>query len=155
MLRVEIPDFATLELAHLVVDYNGTLALDGELLPGVGERLERLAAVLDIHVVTGDTFGTARARLTGIPCRLSILSQRSQAEAKRAYVKQLGAGCACIGNGRNDHLMLEAATLAIAVVQQEGAWGGSLASAQVIVREIRDALDLLLYPRRLIATLRE
>lgn len=120
----------------------------------MGERLERLATALSIHVVTGDTFGTARARLTGAPCRWSILPQRGQAEAKRVYVEQLGTGCVCIGNGRNDHLMLRAAALAIAVVQQEGAWTDTLASAQVIVREIRDALDLLLYPQRLVATLR-
>lgn len=69
-------------------------------------------------------------------------------------MEQLGTGCVCIGNGRNDHLMLRPAALAIAVVQQEGAWTDTLASAQVIVREIRDALDLLLYPQRLIATLR-
>ncbi|MGN2390166.1 HAD family hydrolase [Pelomicrobium sp. G1] len=139
---------------HLVLDYNGTLALDGELLPDVRERLQRLSAALSIHVVTGDTFGTARARLAGLPCQLSILPQRGQAEAKRVYVEHLGAGCACIGNGRNDHLMLKAAALAIAVVQQEGAWGDTLTSAQVIVRDIRDALDLLLYPQRLVATLR-
>ncbi|MGN2393281.1 HAD family hydrolase, partial [Pelomicrobium sp. G1] len=80
MLRVEIPDFATLDLAHLVLDYNGTLAVDGELLPGVRERLERLETALSIHVVTGDTFGTARARLRGVPCQLSILPSRGQME---------------------------------------------------------------------------
>ncbi|MGN2393350.1 HAD family hydrolase, partial [Pelomicrobium sp. G1] len=70
-------------------------------------------------------------------------------------VERLGAtGCACIGNGRNDHLMLKAAALAIAIVQQEGVWAGTLMSAQVIVGDIRDALDLLLYPQRLVATLR-
>lgn len=119
------------------------------------ERLDQLARQLLIHVVTGDTFGTARARLRDVPCQLSILPSRGQAEEKRAYVERLGAaGCVCIGNGRNDHRMLEAAALAIAVVQQEGVWGGAVASAHVVVREIGDALDLLLRPQRLIATLR-
>jgi soluble P-type ATPase len=155
MLQIQIPDFEPLRLEHLVLDYNGTLALDGELLPGVKERLVRLVSQLAIHVVTGDTFGKAQSRLDGVPCKLSILPRHAQAEAKRAYVERLGASaCVCIGNGRNDRRMLEAAALGIAVVQQEGAYLETLAAADVIVPSIQDALDLLTNPQRLVATLR-
>jgi hypothetical protein len=58
----------------------------------------------------------------------------------------------CIGNGRNDHLMLEAAALRIAVLQQEGTAAEAL-TADVMVPDILAALNLLLQPRRLIATL--
>ena len=44
MLNLEIPDFGTLHLEHLVLDYNGTLAQDGKLLTGVSERLGHLSA---------------------------------------------------------------------------------------------------------------
>ncbi len=60
MLSFEIPDFGDLHLDQLVLDFNGTLARDGRLLPGVAERLARLAAALTVHVVTGDTNGTAQ-----------------------------------------------------------------------------------------------
>ena len=155
MLQIQIPDCEPLRLEHLVLDYNGTLALDGELLPGVRERLDRLASQLAIHVVTGDTFGKARSGLAGVACNLSVLPPHAQSEAKRAYVERLGApACVCIGNGRNDRLMMEAAALAIAVIQQEGACTETLMAADVVAPSIHDALDLLIHPQRLVATLR-
>ena len=39
MLEVVIPGAETLRLDFLVADFNGTLALDGALLPGVMEAL--------------------------------------------------------------------------------------------------------------------
>ena len=77
-------------------------------------------------------------------------------EAKRAYVARLGADrVVAIGNGRNDRMMLAAASLGIAVVQGEGAAAETLASADVVAPGIVDALDLLLFPKRLVATLRD
>ena len=112
MLEVIIPGMETLRLKHLVADFNGTLAVDGALLPGVMEALSRLRTTLDIHVVTADTFGRARQSLAGVPCNLSILSAGGQNAAKLRYIEGLGAAqCVCIGNGRNDRLMLAAAGL--------------------------------------------
>ena len=68
MIEIAIPGTASLVLQHLVLDYNGTLACDGVLLPGVRERLLVLAENLQVHVVTADTFGQAREELTGVPC---------------------------------------------------------------------------------------
>ncbi|HTQ74042.1 MAG TPA: hypothetical protein VMI74_07125 [Burkholderiales bacterium] len=155
MLELDIPGFASLRLEHLVLDYNGTLAVDGRLLRGVGRRLRALSRALEIHVVTGDTFGAARAALAGLPCRVSILPSRGQDRAKRAYVARLGPGrTVCVGNGRNDRLMLKAAALGIAVLQREGAASVTLAAADVVVPSIAEALDLLARPLRLVASLR-
>ena len=71
-----IPGQDPLEVRHLVLDYNGTLATDGTLVPGVAERLRELALPphsLTIHVVTADTMGTVERQLHGLPCELSIL----------------------------------------------------------------------------------
>lgn len=155
MLEIQIPGFGELKLSHLVLDYNGTLAHDGVLLAGLRERLRALAPLLDLHVVTADTFGQARQQLDGLDCQLSILAAGRQAAAKLAYVERLGAdNCVCIGNGRNDRLMLEAAALGIAVVEGEGAASAALIAADVVAAGIHDALDLLANPKRLIATLR-
>ena len=137
-----------------MLDYNGTLAVDGHLISGVEPRLRRLAASLTVHVITADTFGKARASLRDVDCSLEILAKGNEHRAKAALVRRLGAGVICIGNGRNDRLMLRAAALGIATVQREGAAGEALRGADVVVRDVRDALDLLLVPRRLIATLR-
>lgn len=155
MLDVSIPGFGHLRIAHLVLDYNGTLAVDGALLPRVRRRLHALSSLLRVHVVTADTFGKARAALAGLDCRLTILKRGAEDRAKARYVRRLGAkSVACIGNGRNDRLMLRTAALGIAVVQAEGAAAATVAAADVLAKSVTDALDLLARPRRLIATLR-
>jgi P-type E1-E2 ATPase len=155
MVEISIPGYAELALRHLVLDYNGTLARDGELLAGVAEAIRELAASLRIHVVTGDTFGTARAALAGLPCEVLILPAQDQARRKRDYVEQLGAAhTVCIGNGRNDRMMLAVAALAVAVTQEEGAAAETLQEADVVCPDIRCAFELLRRPARLVATLR-
>lgn len=155
MIEIEIPGYEMFTLEHLVLDYNGTLACDGTLLPGVRERLVVLSDRLALHVVTADTFGTTQSELQGLPCLLTVLPPGGQAEAKAAHVCGLGAErTVCIGNGRNDRLMLATAALGISVLQEEGASKDCLLAAHVICRDIREALDLLLVPLRLTATLR-
>lgn len=155
MIHIDVPGGAPLRLEHLVLDFNGTLACDGVLLPGVRERLHRLSASLQLHVVTADTFNRVHSELADLACQVSVLGPRDQAHAKLDYVQRVGAErTACVGNGRNDELMMGAAALGIAVVQAEGAAAQTLGAADVVVREIGDALDLLLHPKRLVATLR-
>ena len=155
MIDIDIPGLGALRLDHLVLDFNGTLALDGTIVDGVRERLIELARRLRLHVITGDTFGLARQELAGLPCELTVLGALAQGMAKRDHVIALGPEhTACIGNGRNDASMMKIAALGIAVVQAEGASPQTLRAADVVARDIRDALDLLAHPRRLTATLR-
>jgi len=155
MLEIPVPSAPTLRFAHLVADFNGTLAVDGLLIAGVAEALRTLAASLDIHVVTADTFGRVKQAMTGVRCVTTILPAGNQDSAKLQYVQRLGANsCVCIGNGRNDRLMLAAAGLGIAVVQGEGAAVETLLAAKVVTPDIGVALGLLLNPARLVATLR-
>ncbi len=155
MIEIKIPGYKTLQIEHLVLDYNGTLACDGQLIDGVSEALSRLAGQVSVHVVTADTFGLAGPQLTGLPCDLTILPSGGQAEAKRTFVQACGAGhTASIGNGRNDRLMLQEAALGIAVILGEGAAAETIAAADVVCLDIVSALELLLHPLRLQATLR-
>ncbi len=155
MLRISVPGFKELQLEHLVLDYNGTLACDGELLEGVRQSLEALAKDLKIHVVTADTFGKVESRMETSPCKLVVLPPDNQDIGKLEYIEQLGADrVVAVGNGRNDRLMLKRAALGIAVVQEEGAASETLLAADVVCPSIRDALDLLRNPLRLTATLR-
>ena len=155
MLRVDIPGFGPLRIESVVLDFNGTLAIDGRLIPGVRDRLSRLARSVTVGVLTADTFGKARSALRGLPCEVTILGRGAHDRAKAAHVRRLGAArCACIGNGRNDRLMLRAAALAIVVLQAEGAASETLREADIVIPDVRDALDLLLEPRRMVATLR-
>lgn len=145
----------TFRVQHLVSDYNGTLAEDGRLLPGVAEALVRLSTTLAIHVLTADTFGIAAQELAGLPIQFNRIDQAGQHTAKKAYVEDLGSNSVvAIGNGRNDRAMLSAAALGIAVLQGEGTSVEALHSATILCRSTLDALNLLIHPNRLAATLR-
>jgi soluble P-type ATPase len=155
MISVQIPGFGTLELTYLVLDYNGTLAVDGELLAGVEQRLTSLARQLTVHVLTADTFGKAGENLAQVPCTLTVLPQARQDEGKRDFIRNLGsANCASVGNGRNDALMLKESALGLAVMLREGISAATLAAADIVFGDILDALDILVQPLRLTATLR-
>ncbi len=156
MLEIDIPGYKSFQLNYLVMDYNGTLAIDGKLIAGVAERLMELSSHLEIHVITADTFGLAQSFLKDLPVTLKILSKNKQGQQKRDYIQHLGpAATVAIGNGRNDRLMLKEAMLGIATIQAEGAAQETLQSADIVVNSINDALDLLLHKLRLKATLRD
>lgn len=155
MLSITIPGFGELKLNHLVLDYNGTLAVDGEPISGVKERLNRLSSNLTIHVLTADTFGTVRQKLKDWSCSVDVLCKDHQDEAKCRFVENLGAeSTVCIGNGKNDRLMISTAALGIAVIMEEGASMKSVMAADLVFTHITHALDILTNPLRLTASLR-
>jgi len=156
MIEVNVPGRTLLQARMLVLDYNGTLAIDGTILPGVSERLLSLAPEIEIIILTADTFGKASTNLKGIPCRLVILEGGDQQEQKAALVRELGTrNVIAIGNGVNDAKMLKDAGLGIAVIQKEGASFQAISEADIVTASIFDALDLLTNPKRIVATLRD
>lgn len=155
MLEIAIPGHGELKLERLICDYNGTLACDGVLIPELAPLLGALSAQLEIHVVTADTFGLAKKQLAELPVQLTVLPADRQDERKQEYVRGLGAKSAvCLGNGRNDLLMLRDAGLGICLVEGEGCSVATLQAADVACRSAREALELLLHRKRLVATLR-
>jgi len=155
MITITISKFKTYILDHLVLDLNGTLCCDGYLIHDIEDQLIALSKKLHIHVLTADTFGQGITQTKKIDCRINILKTENQSQEKQDYVKSLDVSkCVCIGNGYNDHLMVKAAAIGIAVVQCEGAAIQTLINADIVCPDIRTALDLLNFPKRLIATLR-
>jgi soluble P-type ATPase len=151
-LTIPIPGRPELELDHLLLDVNGTLSNRGALLEGTLSRVAELRTRLTIHLVSADTFGT----LESIAARLGVRPVRAQSGAdKLRELDRLGRErCAVIGNGANDVLVLEAAALGFAVLGPEGTCGAALRAADVVCASAADALDLLLEPKALSATLR-
>jgi len=155
MLKVNIPGKGILELENLVLDFNGTIAVEGRLLPGVEERINRLAEKMNVYILTADTFGTARKACEGLKVEFYTLKEEIGAPEKERFIIELGAEkTAAVGNGFNDNRMVKKAALGIAVIEGEGAASRTVVSADIIVRDINEALDLLLNPRGIIATLR-
>jgi soluble P-type ATPase len=163
MLELTIPGHETFRLAHLVCDLNGTLARDGMLIDGVVERLRELAGTLQLQVLTAATHGhldVIRATLQDalrsmVPADGDIVRIIATGDDKRAIVNDLGPEqVVAVGNGVNDIPMLSMAALGIAICGSEGMAPAVLQVADVICTNPCDALDLLRYPARLVATLR-
>jgi len=155
VLNIDIPGFGSLELEYLVSDFNGTLALDGNLLLQVKQKLNAVAYSLGVFVLTSDEFGKAKEELRGVNCTLHILEERKMDVQKAEFVRKLGAEkVVAFGNGMNDREMLKVAKLGIVVVGSEGCAVEALVAADVQVASAVDGLDLLLSPRRLKATLK-
>lgn len=156
MPEYEIPGRGTIDLDRLVLDLNGTLAVDGQIGPGVAERIQTLQEHgFSCYLLTADTRGTGFQVAKTLGIHLHLLSHGHEMEQKRAFVEKLGTErVAAIGNGANDAGMLDAAAVGIAVIQAEGAAWSALSAADVVALDIRAALDMLAIPLRLIATLR-
>ena len=155
MLTIEIPGYRTLHLQNLLLDYNGTIAIDGVIPDEVKERLRLLSRDMTIYVLTADTHGNAANMCAGLPVTLHTFPEGSAMQEKHRILRKLDeSSCAAIGNGRNDVLMCRDAALSIAVIGPEGAHGRLISDADVCVTTINEGLDLLLKPKRLIASLR-
>lgn len=156
VIELNIPGRGTLRLEHLVTDVNGTLAIDGQLIEGVAQRLELLRDRLTVHMLTADTHG----KQASIDNQLNLTAVRIQpgneSSQKADYVRQLGEeSVVALGQGANDAGMLKEAALGICVLSKEGTAGKTLLSADIVAPDINTALDLLDKPLRIIASLRK
>jgi soluble P-type ATPase len=155
-MEINIPGTGTLEIKNILLDYNGTLAIDGILIPGVKDILNELSKQFSIHVITADTFGGAESELADIKCTFTRLNPDNQSEAKLQYLIECGKEhTAAIGNGKNDRYMLKEAVLGIAVVQGEGVFTETLIMSDVVCHDILNALEFFRKPKRLTATMRD
>jgi len=156
MLRMEIPGRGAYTIEFLVLDMNGTIATDGRISGRFRDKINLLAKRLKVYILTADTRGDAQERLGRIAAELVRIDGGEEAEQKGEFVSKLGAEkTIAVGNGYNDHLMVKAAALGIAVIGREGATKETICNADVVVTEIADALDLILKPLRHQATLRK
>jgi soluble P-type ATPase len=152
-IEIELPGKPLIVVTHLVLDFTGTLSLDGKLLPGVGKALKELSKLLSITILTADTFGTAEKTLENLPVEVRIVKDGQE---KAKYVNSIGPSkVVAIGNGRNDVEMMRLVALAICVMGSEGCASELISVSDILVSSISSALDLLKHPLRIKATLRK
>lgn len=155
MLVYEIPGRETLEIENIVLDYNGTIAVDGKLLEGVEYLLDRLKEYVDIYILTADTYGTVKKECKNIDGRVLTFPRENAGASKKDMVEKLGAkNTLCIGNGFNDIPMFKESALSIAVIEGEGMCGQLLLYSDIVARSIVEALSIVLNKDRIRATLR-
>lgn len=155
MLTIDIPGRQLLEIDYLILDFNGTLALDGQLIEGVDHLIQQLATHLKLLIVTADTHGSVEKVCRHLPVELYRFPTDRANQAKRDLVKDLGPShCACVGNGWNDVAMMKIAALAVGVLEEEGLCAAVVSEADLFTRSIHSALELFLHPDRIRASLR-
>lgn len=155
MINLAIPGRKELNLHHLVLDMNGTLTTDGLLPEGVFEPIEKIKSQLNIYMLTADTFGTGVQVADELGIELFKVSSINGGQDKADYIASLEpSGVIAVGNGYNDLEMFKQAQLSIAVIGKEGCCVEALLEADIVVSNIRDALDMIINPLRIIATLR-
>ncbi|MGC8705794.1 MAG: HAD hydrolase family protein, partial [Desulfurella sp.] len=121
-MEIEILSVGKIVLKRIILDFNGTLATSGVLIKETKDILEKLSKAFDIHIVTGDTFSSAKEQLKGLNVKTIIAPLIDQITFKLEYAKSIGlSNLVAIGNGKNDSLMLKYAKLGICVIGKEGA----------------------------------
>ena len=149
-MRISIPNLGEIHFEAVLFDLNGTLGERGRISEDVKHLLERLADKYTVVVLSADTFGTLEEELNGLPVRIERVSSGvEKAEIAKGYAPYVA-----IGNGNNDVGMLEGAELAFCVIGPEGATVDALLASDIVVKDVKDAIAMLLDEKKLIATLR-
>lgn len=157
MIEIEIPSLGKIVIKNIVFDLNGTLAMTGQISDDVKTKLKMLANTVRVIIASADT----RGNLASIGKELGVETHRlklkqPEDEEKRQLVKKLGfENTVAVGNGMNDVGMLKEAKIGIVVVGKEGAAVKALNSADIVVTDPSDALELFLHPIILKSTLRK
>lgn len=155
MIKINIPGKNDLSIDHIVFDFNGTLAVDGKLKPSVKVLFDQIKKNADIYILTADTYGSVQKECLDLNVHVITLENNEGGLQKKIFVEKLGAeNTICIGNGTNDAQMFETCILSIAIIGDEGCSVKALMKADIVVNNIEDALDMIIYTKRITATLR-
>lgn len=156
MIELTIPGRGNIQINNLVLDVNGTIALDGNILPGVVERFNRIRDRLDIYLITANTNAKQKNIDLFLGMHAHIIQKHNEIEQKKEFIKKLNSNTViAIGQGANDRGMLELAEIGICVISPEGTYIKTLMAADIVTPDILTALDLVENPMRLVSTLRQ
>jgi P-type E1-E2 ATPase len=156
MISVSVPGWGDLDIEYLVVDYNGTCAFDGKIKENVKEMLEKVSRYIKVFIITSDTYGNIDTEGNTIGFSIIKVGKEGSGAEKAKIIQELGPEkIVAIGNGSNDVLMLKEAALGIGVIGEEGCSKDILKEADFVVKNVTDALSILLHPERIVATLRD
>jgi soluble P-type ATPase len=155
-MRIDISGWGNVDIENIVIDLNGTIATDGRVPLDVKEKINSLSGRAKIYILTANTQGTANREILGMNGELIKIPEEDSKQGKLDFLKSLNLEMTVtVGNGSNDQLILKEAPLGIAVLGDQGVSVSGIRSADKVVKNIQNALDLLFNPKRLIATLRE
>ncbi|MCC6147016.1 MAG: HAD family hydrolase [Anaerolineaceae bacterium] len=154
-MEIDIPGVGFLRLQNVVFDLNGTLAVDGKVSAPVRECIQNLSRKFHVVIASSDIHHSLAALAKDLGVEFHILTQGEIAPQKAALVRALGAEqTVAVGNGTNDWQMLQEAAVGIVIIGTEGASTKAVRAADLLVTSPMDAINCLLNPLRLTASLR-
>jgi len=155
MINIEIPGYGNLHIKNVLIDYNGTIASEGKLIPSLKNIIEKLSKKVNLYVITADTFGTVSKEIENFPIEIIKIEKENERQQKVEALKKLGSqNTISYGNGNNDKLIIKEAVIGICIMGDEGCSRETLEEADLVINSIEKGLLLLLDENKLKATLR-
>jgi len=154
MIPIERPGLDPLEIESVLLDFDGTLAIDRRVHPKAKDKINLLSKRTNIYVLTTQKKELIEERLRKVKAEIIYLTEGDSSRRKLDLLRQLGPSrCVAIGNGMDDAAMIQGAAIGISVIGKEGSSGEAMKNADLVFADILDALDFLLKPLRQKATL--
>jgi soluble P-type ATPase len=154
MISIQRPGQGPLEVDFILLDFEGALASDGRVRPKAKDKINLLSKRTKIYILIKEEKERALEALRKVKAEIIEFTAGRASEGKLNLLRELGpAKTVAIGNGTDDTAMIEEAGLGICVIGKEGAAGGAVQKADLVVMNVVDALDFLLKPLRQKATL--
>ena len=154
MIPIERPGLDPLEIESILLDFDGTLAIDRRVHPKTKDKINLLSKRTHIYVLTTQKKELIEERLRKVKAEIIYLAEGDSSKRKLDLLRQFGPSrCVAIGNGVDDAAMIEEAGIGICVIGKEGVSGEAMKNADLVFADILHALDFLLKPLRQKATL--
>jgi soluble P-type ATPase len=149
MITLQRPGRTPLEVEFILLNLEGTLAIDRRIHPKAKDKLNLLSKRTSIYILTKAEPEAIREILRKVKAEVVFFKEGEVSRAKLDLVRHLGATkTVAIGNGVDDVPMIEEAGLGICIIGVEGTSGEAIKKADVAFTDILHALDFLLKPIR-------
>jgi soluble P-type ATPase len=149
MISIQRPGMESLDIHFVLIDFEGTLAMDGRVHPKAKDKVNLLSKRATIYILTKSNREKVEEALRKMKVEILYVTEGDSSQQKLNALQRLGPHqTAVIGNGLDDVRIMEQAGLGMCVIGKEGASAEAMAKADLVVTHVLDALDFLLKPMR-------
>ena len=154
MISIQRPGMENLDIHFVLIDFEGTLAMDGRVHPKAKDKVNLLSKRATLYILTKSNREKVEETLRKMKVEILYVTEGDSSQQKLKVLQRLGPHqTAVIGNGLDDVRIMEQAGLGMCVIGKEGSSAEAVAKADLVVTNVLDALDFLLKPLRQRATL--
>jgi len=154
MITIQRHGQEPIEIEFILIDFEGTLALDRRVHPKAKDKINLLSKRVKIYILAKGEKEVLEEVFKKVKAEVILLKEGEPSQNKLDLLQNLGPKkTVAIGNGADDVSMIEEAGLGICVISKEGTASEAMKKSDVVVLNILDALDFLLKPLRQRATL--